>query len=74
MLDVVKRFFSKATVDISKDAHQKPAHDVRVATCALFLEMARIDETFTEAEMNLILERKIRFIPRPRRRPACGGR
>ncbi|UCE55375.1 MAG: hypothetical protein JSV31_08015 [Desulfobacterales bacterium] len=28
---------------------------MRVATCALFLEMARIDETFTEAEMNLIL-------------------
>ena len=55
MLDVVKRFFSKATVDISKDAHQKTEHDVRVATCALLLEMARIDETFTEAEMNLIL-------------------
>jgi hypothetical protein len=28
---------------------------VRVATCALFLEIARIDESFTEAEMNLIL-------------------
>jgi uncharacterized tellurite resistance protein B-like protein len=55
MLDVVKRFFSKATADIPRDAHQKTVHDVRVATCALFLEMARIDETFTEAEMNLIL-------------------
>ena len=55
MLDLLKRFFSKATADISRDAHQKTAHDVRVATCALFLEMARIDETFTEAEMNLIL-------------------
>jgi uncharacterized tellurite resistance protein B-like protein len=55
MIDIVKRFFSNATAEVSKDANQKTEHDLRVATCALFLEMARIDETFTQEEMNTIL-------------------
>ena len=55
MLDIVKRFFSRDSDEVSKDENQKTAHDVRVATCALFLEMARIDETFTPAEMDTIL-------------------
>jgi uncharacterized tellurite resistance protein B-like protein len=55
MLDIVKRFFSKKTTDTTQDANRNTEHDVRVAACALFLEMARIDETFTEAEMDTIL-------------------
>jgi uncharacterized tellurite resistance protein B-like protein len=55
MFDIVRRFFSKDTAEISTDANRKTDHDVRVATCALFLEMARIDEKFTEAEMDTIL-------------------
>jgi uncharacterized tellurite resistance protein B-like protein len=55
MIDIVKRFFSKATAEVSKDANNKTEHDLRVATCALFLEMARIDETFTQEEMDTIL-------------------
>ena len=55
MLDIVKRFFSKVSTEVSKDESQKTEHDVRIATCALFLEMARIDETFTPAEMDTIL-------------------
>jgi uncharacterized tellurite resistance protein B-like protein len=55
MLDVVKRYFNKATTQVSKDANQNAAHDIRVATCALFVEIARIDEKFTEAEMETIL-------------------
>ena len=55
MLDIVSRFFSKAIAEGSKNAEQIPEHDVRVATCALFVEMARIDKTFTEAEMNTII-------------------
>ena len=55
MLDIVKRFFSNTAAEVSKDANQKTEHDLRVATCALFLEMARIDETFTQEEMNTIL-------------------
>jgi uncharacterized tellurite resistance protein B-like protein len=81
MIDVVKKFFSKATTEVSKDANQNTAHDIRVATCALFVEIARIDEKFTDAEMETILSilkekygRKIRPIPGSRRRPDCRGR
>ena len=55
MLDVVKRFFSKVTEDDSKVTDEQRKHDTRVATCALLVEMARIDETFTQAEMDAIL-------------------
>ena len=55
MLDVVKRFFSKVTEDDSRVVDEQRQHDTRVATCALLVEMARIDETFTEAEMDTIL-------------------
>jgi uncharacterized tellurite resistance protein B-like protein len=55
MFDIVKRFFDKATAELSKDKNQDTAHDIRVATCALFVEIARIDEKFTDAEMEKIL-------------------
>jgi len=55
MIDVVKRFFSKATAEVTKDANKNTAHDIRVATCALLVEIARIDEKFTDAEMEAIL-------------------
>ena len=55
MLDIVKRFFSKVTEDGSKTTDQKTDHDVRVATCALFVEISRIDEKFTQEEMDTLL-------------------
>lgn len=55
MLDVVKKFFGEATADVSGGASQDSEHDIRVATCALFVEIARIDEKFTKAEMETIL-------------------
>lgn len=55
MLDIVKRYFSKVTEGDSKATHQKTGHDIRVATCALFVEIARIDEKFTQSEMEKIL-------------------
>jgi len=55
MLDIVKRFFSKTATELSKNAGPPTEHDVRIAACALFVEMARIDEKFTEAEMDMIL-------------------
>jgi uncharacterized tellurite resistance protein B-like protein len=55
MLDIVKRFFNKTTAEVTKDANQNTAHDIRIATCALFVEIARIDEKFTDAEMETIL-------------------
>ncbi len=55
MLDMVKRFFGKITEGASKTVDQKTNHDIRVALCALLVEMARIDETFTQTEMETIL-------------------
>ena len=55
MLNNLKRFFNKITTDDSSDPGQNTEHDIRVATCALFLEMARIDESFTQEETATIL-------------------
>ncbi len=55
MINSLKRFFEKADVSGTGEAEQATEHDMQVATCALFLEMARIDEAFTQAEMNTIL-------------------
>ena len=55
MLDIIKRYFNKTSARASKDVNQNAAHDIRVATCALFVEIARIDEKFTKAEMDTIL-------------------
>ncbi len=55
MIDKLKGFFGKPQPKGSKEASQVSEHDVRVAVCALFVEMARIDKTFTPAEMETIL-------------------
>ena len=55
MLDSLKKFFSKTS---ERDPQGLPAfgeHDIRVATCALLVEIARIDETFTEEELETVL-------------------
>ena len=54
MIDILKRFFGttengKTTADPDKE------RDVNVAVCALFIEMGRIDETFTEREMAAVV-------------------
>ena len=54
MLESLKRIFDKSKIETSKDKRQVTEHDVRVATCALFVEMARIDEKFTQAEVDTI--------------------
>jgi uncharacterized tellurite resistance protein B-like protein len=55
MIDVIKRFFNKATPKVNEASGRNTEHDIRVATCALFVELARIDEKFTEEEMNTIV-------------------
>jgi len=40
MIDIVKRFFSKASEDSYQKADQKTEHDIHVATCALLVEIA----------------------------------
>jgi uncharacterized tellurite resistance protein B-like protein len=55
MLESLKRFFKPAATGGSAASDGGPEHDVRIATCALFLEMARIDGKFTPQEMETVL-------------------
>jgi uncharacterized tellurite resistance protein B-like protein len=55
MMDVVKQFFNKATPKVNEASGRNTEHDIRVATCALFVELAHIDEKFTQEEMNTIV-------------------
>lgn len=55
MLDVLKRFFSKVPEGSIQEAKGKTGYDVRIAVCALFVEMARQDDTFSPLEMETIL-------------------
>ena len=50
MIDLFKRFFSTSAEDGRSPAGQDNERDVIVAIGALFLEMGRIDETFTDQE------------------------
>ncbi len=54
MIDKLKQFFSKERPDEGAD-NKQTGHDLRIAVCALFVEMASIDETFTDDEMQAIL-------------------
>ncbi len=55
MLDKLKRFFSKTDADAVGSTNEDRSYKLRVATSALFLEMARIDEVFTAEEMETVL-------------------
>jgi len=55
MLDSLKRFFNPSVSGGAVDSSRDTEHDIRIATCALFLEMARIDEKFTAEEMETVL-------------------
>jgi len=55
MINIVKQFFSKSSTNNSETVPHQTDHDIRVATCALFVEIARIDEIFTEEEMEKVL-------------------
>ena len=54
MFDVVKHFFHKEEKG-DDGSTNKTGHDILVATCALLVEIARIDNTFTQDEMITIL-------------------
>jgi len=55
MINSLKRFFKQSAAGGAVDSGRDTEHDVRIATCALFLEMARIDEKFTAEEMDTVL-------------------
>ena len=55
MLDVVKRFFSPVDARTANGRSAENTHDLKMAVCALFVEMARIDETFSKDEMTAVI-------------------
>ena len=55
MKDVMKRIFGKITGEQAGAPARGGEHDLCVAICALFLEMAKIDGEFTAVEMATIL-------------------
>lgn len=55
MITSLKRFFGQPAAGGAGDSGHHAEHDVQIATCALFLEMARIDEKFTAEEMETVL-------------------
>lgn len=55
MLESLKHFFGKNGAEEHPKDGLRTGHDVRVATCAIFLEMAHIDGKFTRAETETIL-------------------
>jgi len=56
MIELVKKFFSKENISPIPERNNGSSHDVRVATCALFLEMAYIDGEFNDSEKEQIIQ------------------
>ena len=50
MVDLFKKFFGEASKEPGSGGTVGRPHDIRVATCALLLEMANIDGEFSDAE------------------------
>ena len=55
MIDLVRRFFEKGQGPGSADQGTTESHDVRVAVCAIFLEMANIDGEFSASERDDVI-------------------
>ena len=55
MIDLVKKFFGKSRSDVSDAEKETTSHDVRMAACALLLEMAHIDGEFSDSERESII-------------------
>ena len=54
MIHKLKKFFGKSS-DRPTDKKETTVHDIRIATCALFLEMATIDGSFSASERESII-------------------
>ena len=56
MIDLLKKVFTKTTNGASTGKSVRTSPDVRLATCALLLEMANIDGRFSKLEKERIVE------------------
>ena len=55
MIDLIKRFFASDSGAEAQEEETVVEHDIRVATCALFVEMANIDSEFRATESDHII-------------------
>ena len=55
MIDFIKKAFGQEPTSDREHSDDVKTHDVRLAACALFLEMARIDNEFDSNEREMIL-------------------
>jgi len=55
MIDLVKKFFDKRSHDDSSNQRRQRPRDIRIATCALLLEMSNIDGEFSALERENII-------------------
>ena len=55
MIDLVKKFFGKSAIESPGDLGGEKFHDIRVATCALLIEMSNIDGEFSKSERESII-------------------
>ncbi len=54
-VDFLKKFFGSTTDEGTAGQDNHAGHDIRVATCALFLEMAAVDGEFSDMEKDRIV-------------------
>lgn len=55
MIDLIKKYFGKNEEKDSLNQTEDTSHDIRIATCALLIEMSHIDGEFSEIERERIL-------------------
>jgi uncharacterized tellurite resistance protein B-like protein len=55
MLNLAKKFFRKPQPEGPTSTGADSGHDIRIATCALFLEMAGVDGEFSDEERHHIV-------------------
>jgi len=55
MIDIVKKFFDKSEKEVSSGKEKDKQHDIRIAACALFIEMSNVDGEFTKSERGNII-------------------
>ncbi len=55
MIDLVKRFFGKSVRNGVAERVEKRCQNIQVATCAVLLEMAKIDSEFSEEEQESLI-------------------
>jgi uncharacterized tellurite resistance protein B-like protein len=55
MIDLVNRFFKKSVGNGVSERVERRCQNIQVATCAVLLEMARIDNEFSEEEQESLI-------------------